>query len=156
MLVYSPRPCHACLMFIAPGKGVNTKISSTNNMTRPNLRIVKLANFGKYVNVWNFCKSMQCLKMFEIFCRVKMSEKYLQGKIWPAPKEQTSVEEFLVLRSNSFRFQVLSSSNKSIFVYKQKVKDCFQQMHFIGHSTRRVLQTPVIQTRCVSGSVSDR
>ena len=31
-----------------------------------------------------------------------------QGKIWPAPKEQKSVEEFLVLRSNSFRFQVYS------------------------------------------------
>jgi len=32
------------------------------------------------------------------------------GKIWPAPQEQKSVEEFLVLRSNSFRFQISRES----------------------------------------------
>merc|ERR1719158_2216240 len=31
-----------------------------------------------------------------------------QGEVWPQPREQTSQEEFLVLRSNSFRFQVTS------------------------------------------------
>ena len=30
----------------------------------------------------------------------------LQGEIWPKPAEQRSVEEFLVLRSSNFRFQV--------------------------------------------------
>jgi len=31
-----------------------------------------------------------------------------QGEVWPHPREQISQEEFLVLRSNSFRFQVSS------------------------------------------------
>ena len=47
-------------------------------------------------------------------------EKYFQGKIWPAPKEQKSVEEFLVLRSNSFRFEV-TPSPLIIFINRKAV-----------------------------------
>merc|ERR1719275_129601 len=42
------------------------------------------------------------------------------GKIWPAPKEQKSVEEFLVLRSNSFRFEV-TPSPLIIFINRKAV-----------------------------------
>jgi hypothetical protein len=43
-----------------------------------------------------------------------LSEPLPQGEVWPKPREQKSEEEFLVLRSNSFKFQVARSSRPAL------------------------------------------